>query len=184
MTNELKPCRDLSEDDRFASAELAADAMSELYDPVRVDVIPVLAAEFLVPESELGDAFVSIGSGITGIVAHYPATQLADRQTASLHHALRNLNSASAGMLITQLRRQSSRMPRGAAIGSYIARIAVLGSLRGDGTADDLISMFVASRPVVSLHVLKENLRAVGFYRRHGFIERDASAEFLLMTRG
>ena len=180
----MTPCTSLSEDLRLDAAELAADAMSALYDLVRADVVPVLASEFLIPESELGDALALLQPGLGGLVAHYPAKEIVDRQRASLYNALASLDRAPAALLMAQLRRQSGIMPQERAMGDYIARFAVHKNLRGTGTADRLMRLFAAGRPVISLHVRKDNPRAIRFYYRHGFKECGKSEEFLLMMRG
>lgn len=183
MVDRLIPCQELSEELRMAAAELAVEAMSDLYDPVRADILPVLTSEFLVHECELGDGLALLGQGMIGLVAHYPADQLTDRQRASLHHALGGLDREAAASLIAQLRQQSATMPSELAAGQYIARFAVPESSRGVGTADRLMTLFAADRPVISLHVLSDNRRAIAFYRRHGFVERGNSEQFLLMIR-
>lgn len=183
VADHLTPCQSLSGELRGEAAELVVDAMSALYDPIRSNIVPILASEFLLPESELGDGLALLGPGVEGLVAHYPAEELAQRQRASLHHSLGGLDSAAARLLIAQLRREAGMMPNEPAYGQYIARFAIPPSARGTGVSDRLLALFAVGRPAISLHVRTSNLRAIGFYRRHGFVEAGKSDEFLLMTR-
>ena len=34
------------------------------------------------------------------------------------------------------------------------------------------MDLFVRNHPVITLHVRADNSRAIGFYRRHGFVRR------------
>lgn len=180
----LTSCADLSEAERQQAAVLAAEAMPILYDPVGPPAVPMLAAEFLLPDGELGQAVATVGEQVDGLVAAYPATDYADRQRNSLHHALGNLDRAGAGQLIAALRDLSGEVPSEGLDGDYIARFTVRSALRGSGTADRLMETFVVARPLVTLHVRADNGRAISFYRRHGFEERSRSRSYLLMQRG
>ena len=168
---------------RLEAAKLASEAMSTLYEPLGDEVLPMLAAEFEVEGSELGDAVVFIGSSVDGLVASYPAAEYQSRQRVSLHHALGTLSRETGGHLIAQLRRLAVQIPEGGLEGEYVARFSVRHSLRGSGTADRLMDFFVRNHPVITLHVRADNSRAIGFYRRHGFVMKTA-AEFQLMQRG
>jgi GNAT superfamily N-acetyltransferase len=167
---------------RVEAAKLAAEAMSALYEPVGDEVIGVLASEFLIEGSELGEAAALVDSGVQGLIAAYPAHEYQNRQRISLHHALGNLSAPAAQRLIRQLRVLAEQIPRERLKGEYIARFAVRADARGSGVADKLMALFLAEHPSASLHVRAANERAIRFYRRHGF-ELGGRGEFLLMWR-
>lgn len=179
----LTRCSVLSEAQRLEAAKLASEAMSTLYDAVGDDVLSMLTDEFQVEGSELGDAVALIDSAVDGLVASYPAEEYQSRQRVSLHHALGNLGREAGARLIAQLRLLAAQIPQGGLKGEYVARFAVRRDLRGSGTADRLMGLFVADHPTVSLHVRADNARAIGFYHRHGFVPKTAG-EFQLMQRG
>ena len=69
----------------------------------------------------------------------------------------------------------------------YIGGIFVDPALQGKGIGSALMLTLQQIWPILSLHVYAKNLRAVGFYRRHGFkilqseIDRNTGEEELLM---
>jgi ribosomal protein S18 acetylase RimI-like enzyme len=176
-------CATLSEAQRLAAANLASEAMSTLYDLVGDEVVPMLAKEFEVEGTELADAVALVDSTVEGLVASYPAEEYQSRQRVSLHHALGNLGHEAGDRLMEQLRQLAGQIPQGGVEGEYVARFAVRSDLRGSGAADRLMDLFVANHSVVTLHVRDDNARAIGFYRRHGFVRKKAGA-FQLMQRG
>lgn len=182
-TDTLIDCSALSEAQRLAAAKLASEAMSALYDPVGDEVIPMLAEEFCVEGSELADSVALVETTVDGLVASYPSEEYQTRQRVSLHHALGYLSREAGGRLIAQLRLLADQIPQGGLEGEYVARFAVRNDLRGCGTADRLMDLFVADHGTVSLHVRSDNDRAIRFYRRHGFVPK-TSGEFHLMQRG
>jgi ribosomal protein S18 acetylase RimI-like enzyme len=173
----------LSEAHRLEAAELASEAMSALYDPVGDEVIPMLAAEFRVEGSELADAVALVDSTVDGLVASYPSEEYQSRQRVSLHHALGTMSREAGERLIARLRLLADQIPQGGLQGEYVARFAVRNDLRGSGAADRIMDFFVADHGLVSLHVRNDNARAIGFYRRHGFVAK-TSGRFQLMQRG
>jgi ribosomal protein S18 acetylase RimI-like enzyme len=179
----LTKCYDLPAVERRQAAVLAAEAMPILYDPVGSQAIPMLAAEFLLPDGELGQAVAVVGGEVDGLVAAYPAADYADRQRTSLHHALGNLDRVGASKMVAALRDLSGEVPSEGLNGVYIARFTVRSALRGSGLADRLMETFVADRPLATLHVSADNVRAISFYRRHGFEERSRSRSYLLLKR-
>lgn len=70
---------------------------------------------------------------------------------------------------------------------TYIGGIFVDPALQGKGIGSALILTLQQILPILSLRVYAKNLRAVGFYRRHGFkilmseIDRNTGEEELLM---
>jgi len=182
-TESLTRCAALSEAQRIEAAKLATEAMSTLYEPLGDEVLPVLANEFQVEGSELGDALGLLDATVDGLIASYPAEEYQSRQRVSLHHALGNLSREGGAQLIAQLRLLADQIPQGGLEGQYVARFAVRSGLRGSGVADRLMDLFIADHPTVSLHVRADNARAIGFYRRHGFVAKTAG-EFQLMQRG
>ena len=179
----LVPCSALPEQDRLEAAKLAAEAMSSLYQPLGNAATAMLAGEFLVEGSELGDAVALHHGAVEGMIASYPAEQYSSRQRVSFHHALGHLDRESGQKLIEQLRLLAGAIPQDGVAGEYVARFAVRDDLRGTGVADRLMNLFIADHPHVSLHVRADNSRAIGLYRRHGFAERGDRRAFLLMAR-
>ena len=179
----LTPCSGLSEAHRLEAAKLASEAMSTLYEPIGDKVVPMLADEFQVEASELGNSVALVASSVEGLVASYPSEEYRSRQRVSLHHALGTLDSIAGRRLFEQLRLLADQIPQGGLEGEYVARFAVRSDLRGSGTADRLMDLFVADHPVVTLHIRSDNARAIGFYRRHGFVPKN-DGEFQLMQRG
>ena len=179
----LTRCATLPEARRLEAAKLAAEAMMTLYEPLGDEVLPVLAAEFQIKGSELGDAVGLLAPTVDGLIASYPAEEYQSRQRVSLHHALGSLSREGGSRLIAQLRLLADQIPHGGLEGEYIARFAVRSGSRGSGVAVRLMTGFVADHPTVSLHVRADNARAVGFYRRHGFVAKIVG-DFQLMQRG
>lgn len=178
------PCRLLSEPQRIEAASLAVQAMSSLYDAVGDAVVATLAGEFLIADGELGQSLAVMDPDVAGLVAAYPAEQLKARQAVSLHHALGSLDRDSGARLIARLRELSAMVPQAGLAGSYIARFAVRSDRRGSGLANDMMEVFVSDHPLVTLHVRTDNDRAISFYRRHGFVSREQTDDFVLMRRG
>jgi len=182
--NALVKCNTLAAEERLSAARLAADAMAALYRPLGEEALPVLADEFLIEGSELGDSVALMNSTVEGLIASYPAAEYQSRQRVSLHHALSELSREAGERLVEQLRALASQIPQDRIEGEYLARFAVRPDLRGSGRADRLMDYLVSSHPKISLHVRTDNGRAVSFYRRHGFVDRSDGGGFLMMQRG
>jgi GNAT superfamily N-acetyltransferase len=158
--------------------------MPALYGSIGPEAVRMLAAEFLTSGGEISDALALARQHVDAVVASYPATEYQDRQRTSLHHALRHLDAPASARFVAELRLLAEDIRRDGLAGDYIARFAVRSDLRGLGTADQLMQAFVVGRPLITLHVRADNDRAIGFYRRHGFVVSSSSRAYLIMQRG
>lgn len=164
---------------RITAASLAREALTPYYDMLPVERAPllsVLAAEMDDDSTELGAGQVALADdAVTGLLVAYPATELRARQQASLFHILRASPDESEEIL-TAAEKQALSVPPVSGDAYYIARFAVASALRGTGAADALLFALTDAVPKaapLALHVHRDNLRAIAFYRRLGFVRSD-----------
>ncbi len=115
MSIRIVPAITLDIANRRLAAEFARLALEPYYSSLPPPLAcGLIAAEFLVEGSELGDALVAIASGRkpVGLVAGYPLIELAQRQRLSLHNLLSNVPGETAGGFVASARELAGEVPR------------------------------------------------------------------------
>jgi ribosomal protein S18 acetylase RimI-like enzyme len=164
---------------RVTAAGLAREALAPYYDMLPVEDAPLLA----VLADEMDDVSTELGAGqvalvddaVAGLLVAYPAAELRARQQASLFHLLRASPDESDDILAAA-EKQALSVPPVSGDAYYLARFAVASALRGTGVADALLLALADAVPEaapLALHVHRDNLRAIAFYRRLGFVRSD-----------
>lgn len=164
---------------RITAANLAREALAPYYDMLHIADAPLLAmlaAEMDDDSTELGAGQVAmVDDAVAGLLVAYPATELRARQQASLFHLLQ----ASVGEseeILPAAEKQALSVPPVPPDAHYLARFAVTSGLRGTGVADALLLALADAVPdaaPLALHVHRDNMRAIRFYRRLGFVRFD-----------
>lgn len=179
MTGGLVGAATVGPDARLAVAELAYEALKPYYHrlPIPDDrIYMVLADEACDPSTELGAGQVMLIDGhVAGLIVAYPADEMRARQQASLFHLLQAEIDESEAILAAAAA-QAADVPPVAPDAFYLARIAVTAAQRGTGLAETLLSSIGAGLPPlmpISLHVHRDNERAIRFYLRCGFVRAD-----------
>jgi ribosomal protein S18 acetylase RimI-like enzyme len=184
----LMLCRHLAPELRLDAAVLAYKAVPALYEPVAGGaVLEAIASDFLVDGSEVSGAEASVvNTTVQGIVAGFPAAELAARQGVGLHHMLGALPPDQLAPFVAHIRSFSAGVPSIPGEGRYLARLAVAESQRGSGLADRLLLKFLSDDGAdagTSLHVRADNGRAIAFYARHGFRSQGGDQPYVVMLR-
>lgn len=179
MIERLVGAMEIGADARIALAGLAHAALAPYYD--RLDVAPTrllaaLAGEMTDSSTELGMAqAVMAGDAVAGLLVAYPAAELRSRQQASLFHLL-GTNAGEDDAILAAAGEQSANLPAISSDTYYLARIAVAPEFRGSGLAEKMLALLdgrIPPRIQVTLHVHRDNARAIRFYCRAGFRRTD-----------
>ena len=172
----------LDESGRAVAAALLAESFVQFYNSLGLDQARLLAA--------LADELVELGTEMEftrtlidadvpiGVMAAYPADQMAERQQASLFHLVSSFEDHAEA--IFEACASHAALVSTVPVGSfYLARLAIYDRYRGTGCAALMLRQLrseAADRPV-SLHVHSENVRAIALYERNGFtLEPDQSS--------
>lgn len=189
MKLRLAPVSEVSDFHRVLLAELAYESLASYYARLsenKAATALALNSEFDEPHTELGTTHAAFRHDVmAGMIAAYPAEEMADRQRASLFCHL-ECDALNQERVLSAASVQARAIPTLPVSHFYIARIAITVDFRGLGVADTLInhvkSAVPTSRPI-SLHVHKDNGRAMAFYRRMGFVRTDeANLAFHTLT--
>ena len=109
---------------------------------------------------------------VAGIVSGIASKSLRRAQLVDMQMLFRQFDRAQRETLqqtLSDMARLTQTIPTD---GWYLTRISVASQHRGGGLADTLMDTFYAQSPDTqeySLHVHKDNARAIAFYQRHGF---------------
>jgi ribosomal protein S18 acetylase RimI-like enzyme len=135
-------------------------------------LIATIAEQFAMPNSELGFARAEIAHNkVIGVYCALPSEQLRSAQIIGAHHLIKRLQ-VDQGVIRNKLSSLGYSIESIDTKSWYLSRIAVDTASRGSGVADRLMENYMQSSPLVgpyTLHVRYDNLRAIAFYRRHGF---------------
>jgi ribosomal protein S18 acetylase RimI-like enzyme len=172
------------------AARLARLAFEDFYglfssDPERL--FPAIVAQFRNP-SELNQVVAAVEDGrVVGIGSSYDAREMAERQMAGVRLLLEAADDhLAAARALREFRRNFAPPP---ADGAYLSRLVVAPERRGSGLAAELLARVErraagAGLPQLSLHVRRDNARALAFYARAGYRPADAGdLGYLLLAR-
>ena len=172
-------------------AELVFDAGRGYYDLLGVDrslVEVEIAKQIARPGTELERMFVGlVGVEVAGLHACVSTGVLPAVMMEGTLTLLRGMEHGIRRDFLERLRRARPALPPLPDHSLYLARLAVADDHQGLGVADALMHDFFERRENETshcLHVLTDNARALGFFRRLGF-ERfgTEAAGFLSMVR-
>ena len=165
-----------SDEEFVFCAELIAQSLPQFYGSLPggpTELIEALVDQFDDPTSELAEPWVvvdeAIGDQILACACIYSASEMPDRQMASLLGLARSLDDAEE--VILQAEHFARRIPKQEPKGTYLARIAVAPNMRRRGFARRfLLEMHAAGRigNTLSLHVDSRNTPAINLYRSIG----------------
>jgi len=135
--------------------------------------------------TSLEDAVVAVTpKGVAvGVVAGHDVSDLRRRSYAELQQLMRAVLQASRARVRDAVSAHALKVAPPAAVGRYLARFAVAPSMRGIGLADLLLDRFELDGDSFSLHVHRDNARAIQFYRRRGYSFVGPEVEYRVMTR-
>lgn len=169
----LVPFRELTPAQKTEAAALIRAAVPIYYRTLEDgEADRLIASEFDSPDGEMGNGYAALLEGqAVGIVCVYPLEELQERQFNSFQFLVRQLRPALAAAFIANAREIRAGLPPIEGEGEYLAFIAVANSVRGTGLADELLQEAVRRVKERPLHltVRLDNVRALGFYRRHRF---------------
>lgn len=164
----------LSEGARREVAALICESLPELYELVgHVGGDPVAAAiaQMDVPGSEVGNVRVATKRGrIIGVCATIPAAGLARAQLIGTGALLSSVGPVQRKDLGERIKVFRGQIPKAPTTGNYLTRIAVVADARGTGASDWMMRELLTVG-ALSLHVRRDNTRAIAFYRRHGLVQ-------------
>lgn len=139
------------------------------------ELIEKLIEQMNMPNNEISATIVASLSGhIVGGYAAIPASTLSRTQMMSVMRLVKGLSADKQDAFLRELPKNLGTMPSLPVESFYLSRIAIAPSFQGHGVAGHLIEHFITSAmlqryPSVSLHVRKENNRAINFYKKYGF---------------
>lgn len=139
--------------------------------------------------SETSDGLVlRAATGALGIVTYIPARTLRVARLIGAQGLLKRLSPESVRLFKENLAGYDTGYGPVPSEGLYISRIAVTPEVRGRGLARQLWDAVLASPTCfgdgprqVSLHVDRANERAIAFYGKLGFVEREQGTRYLTM---
>jgi ribosomal protein S18 acetylase RimI-like enzyme len=174
LLGEFQYCRALDSGLRMQAASLVCDALPAFYATLGSHSLnEILAEEFREEGCELSETVALVRHGVVeGIITAYPSSEIKNRQQGSLHHLVSQIAAEKVSSFMNQVRMDALEMPPVPTSSCYVARISVQPEQRGRGLAAKLLGKIMTSDFACvgwSLHVDHKNLRAVAFYRKHGF---------------
>ena len=181
------PLCDLNERHGLEAARLIYLSLPTFYDQFDMPMPTLLLRirkQFGKKNSELEHGYTILADGrIVGVYTAYPAGEMTIRQTFGLLAFQQPLSPRQRKIVHEKLFifwSGFSPIPKDS---YYLARIAVDEKYRGQGIAHQLMNHFAEETklPHLSLHVFADNLVAMAFYRRCGYINNDRQGQTIYM---
>lgn len=127
-----------------------------------------------IPHQEIR-VFASAELPVAALYIAHPAAHLAARTMGEPMALARALPIEAQRAFLSRLREFSGQLPRVPETSYYLSRIAVRSELRGGPVSGEVMTDLwresMANGQGCSLHVERDNARAVSFYLKHGFEE-------------
>ncbi len=176
----------IQEKQRIPAAYLIMESLPDYYYVPNIDLAEMSRAVAVVigkknSETENG-ILVIMGNNIIGILTYLPAEKLATAQLIGAQSILKKLSPSSARIFRQHLKNYNSDFKKIPPAGIYLSRITVQRNYRGTTIAFRLMKTLLKTHNAVSLHVNKNNTRAINFYKKCGFIILEAGKQYLTMT--
>ena len=188
----VKACKLFDELGRNAAAQLVIAAFPEFYRSLQIPrdrLESAISADLASEEpSECSDAIcvLSESSSPIGVLAAYRGSEMHNRQRASMFTLASSIDDDAIEDVFERVAIHAGTLPEIPDESFYLARIAVEDAYRGSDVADQLMRAFEANGqgfPILSLHVLASNRRAIRFYQRHGYEVRASGSAYAMMSK-
>lgn len=174
----------LSRAQRLAATGLVVRTLPHYYESVLCasgSGMEILADLFGFPGGTAGNTVVALDRDgtVAGTVAGNGSGAVQRAQMAYMQTLFRRLDDQQRAALREILADTARRTESISTPGWYLAGISVAPDCHGSGLADCLMEVFYAQAPDAqeySLHVHRDNVRAISFYRRHGFVFSNEAA--------
>jgi ribosomal protein S18 acetylase RimI-like enzyme len=184
----------LEESQRLKSAYLVMESLPTYYNVDGIEEPEMAAAvAHLIgkPGSEIERGFAALcGDNIVGILSFIPGQLLPRARLIGAQALIRLLPSESAQLFRNHLRGYDAGFGRVPDQSLYLARFAIERHLRGSGLAAEMMNVYLsveieseAKPDFFTLHVDKENERAIAFYRKYKFLNHFQGPRYMTMIR-
>jgi len=185
---------ELNKSQKLAAAFLIIESLPAYYLCEGVDtgeIASAVADQIGVQGSDIGSGFVTLSNAVVvGVVTYLQSAALSFAQLVEAQGILRSLSRESRCLFRKHLEmydRDFDTVPSGSL---YLSRFAVDKKFRGGGLAKQMIDIFFnidrgkneVSR-LCSLHVDRDNQRAIRFYTKCGFVVQGSKSRYLTMVR-
>jgi len=188
---ELTPIALLDRQQRLEAAQLIYASLPEFYQQFGISTLTLfssIADQLCKKNNELEHGYALVhGALVIGVYTAYPAEESKIRQIFSMLALQKTLTPEQRKTLHEKMGHSWHHFSQAPAGSYYLSRIAVGKLWRGQGLADQLLNHFSSAATdwkYLSLHVYANNLAALAFYRRHGFVHQDQKGqEIYLLTR-
>jgi ribosomal protein S18 acetylase RimI-like enzyme len=163
------------------AAQLVVESLPEYYALFASHVTSmgkVVSDMFAMAGSSIGETMAAVQRkdshkrSVAGIMASLPGSKLTTANLIDLRHLMTSIPVDQAVNVKRSVASFGEQIPILEPETYYLSRIAVRKDIQGSGIADDLLNAFAMSNPgypKLSLHVKRDNARALSFYQRHGF---------------
>jgi ribosomal protein S18 acetylase RimI-like enzyme len=163
------------------AAQLVVESLPEYYALFANHVTSmgkVVSEMFALAGSSIGETMAAVQQSdsqkrsVAGIMASLPGSKLTTANLIDLRHLLASVPVEQAVNVKRSVASFGEQIPILEPDTYYLSRIAVRNDMHGSGIADDLLNAFAMRNPgypKLSLHVKRDNTRALSFYQRHGF---------------
>ncbi|MBF0361083.1 MAG: GNAT family N-acetyltransferase [Oligoflexia bacterium] len=123
---------------------------------------------------------------VVGAYSFYQTSESTSRQFMGMKKFYRKINLEKIDEVEQNLAKFSKNIPKITDDGSYLARFAVDHNFQGKGIANALMEDFIKQSNAHAkcyLHVKKDNLRAINFYKKTGWGVSHDSLDYIIMCR-
>jgi len=184
----------LSEAGRLTAAHLVMEALPPYYEVDGIEeaeMANAVAAILGDPGSEIGKGFAALcGDQVAGILNFIKAESLPGARLVGAQKLLKQLSGESVKVFREHLRNYNADFGDVPGGSLYLSRIAIGKGYRGTGLAGQMMERYLTlnndseeKQTCFSLHVDRNNERAIAFYRKFGFTSEDSETRYLTMTR-
>lgn len=185
----------LSGGDLKAISQLIFQAATEHYELLGVTqnrVQEMIARQMGHLESELERVYAALYAGdVVGAYSALLGSNLATARMTTIRLFLDGLEDSEKFTFLDNLAEAGIKLPDIPDNSYYLSRISIAQQFQGTELAAILMEHFMShscNLPVLSLHVKSNNVRAIAFYRKHGFQplgdESDGYLAFIKAKRG
>lgn len=184
----------LDEDGGLAAAYLIMESLPPYYKVEGIDeaeMANAVAGMLGEPGSEIGSGFAALcDDQVAGILNFIKAELLPGARLVGAQKLLKRLSGESIKLFREHLRNYNADYGNVPGESLYLSRIAIEKGYQGTGLAGKMMERFLSlnkdsekKQAGFSLHVDRNNERAIAFYHKYGFTSDSSESRYLTMIR-